>query len=180
MTIFGQWLRDRNRRIARAVAGDDRAAGQLAGQAMADPLGVDLEATWRAMDARIKAEQRRQAVVDATRPVPCVGAPEGCREGIRVAQDAPPQTFVCSPRCEARAQERKEQSIIAALAFGCWCGDGRPPWADREVSMPEVAAWLRTHAHCGGLGAMVRDPPADEPTAAELELDRLYRRHGIV
>lgn len=157
MTIFGDWLRERNRRVARAYAGDDQAAADLANQAAADPLGLDLEATRRALEARIGAEERRRAVVDATRAVPCVGAPDGCREGIRVAKDAPAQTFCCSPRCEKRVQARKEASILAALVFGCWCGDGRPPWADREVSMPEVAAWLRTHTHCAGLGAMARE-----------------------
>lgn len=151
MTIFGRWLRERNRRIARAVGGDDVAAAGLANQQAVDPLGIDLEATRRTLQARIEVEERRQAMVAATRPVPCVGAPEGCKRGIRVAKDAPgQQIFVCSPKCEKRAEERKEQSILAALVFGCSCGS---KWMDA----PSVAEWLREHAHCAGLGAMVRE-----------------------
>jgi len=51
---------------------------------------------------------------------------------------------------ERLVQERKEQSILAALVFGCSCGS---KWMDA----PSVAEWLREHAHCAGLGAMVRE-----------------------
>jgi len=159
VTIFGDWLRERSRRIARATAGDPRAAAQLAGQDAADPLGVDLEATRQVLEARIDAEQRRQAVVNATRAVPCVGAPEECRKGIRVPTDAPPTTYACSARCRARAEERKEQSIIAALVFGCSCGwrfgDALPTLNPNGVHT--LAGWLRVHSRCAGLGAMVRE-----------------------
>lgn len=133
MTIFGAWLREKTRRIARATAGDRRAAAQLEAQDEADPLGVDLEATRLALEASIRAEELRQA---------------------RERQRAQVAAFVL---------ERKEQSIIAALVFGCSCGDryvppDAPMWSGYgwECSEP-LPAWLRTHAHCAGLGAMVRE-----------------------
>jgi hypothetical protein len=130
LTIFGRWLREKNRRIARAVQGDDVAAASLANQAAADPLGIDLEATRLALEASIHAERVRQR------------------------QEA-----------EALVQERKEQSILAALVFGCSCG-GRVQdlygFAETFGLTPPphtvaLAGWLRTHAHCARLGAMVRE-----------------------
>lgn len=64
-------------------------------------------------------------------------------------------------RREALLQERKEQSIIAALVFGCSCGSAyhQPPeplvvaWEAQNF----VPSWLRTHTHCAGLGAMARE-----------------------
>lgn len=118
MTIFGAWLREKTRRIARATAGDPRAAAQLEAQDEADPLGVDLEATRQALEAHIRAEEHRR---------------------IRETFDL--------------AQERKEQSILAALVFGCSCG--KPPPDPRDADF--VPMWLRMHSICAGLGAMVRE-----------------------
>lgn len=119
MTIFGAWLREKTRRIARATAGDKRAAAQLEAQDSADPLGVDLEATRQALEAHIRAEEHRR---------------------IR--------------ETHALAQERKEQSILAALVFGCSCGSRAQDYAGIGLLL---GAWLREHSHCAGLGAMVRE-----------------------
>lgn len=131
MTIFGDWLRERARRIARATAGDKRAAAQLEAQDSVDPLGVDLEATRQALEASIRAEEHRRI-----------------REALELAQ------------------ERKEQSILAALVFGCSCGSryidgaGDPRVAPSVVAWERanyLPAWLRIHTRCAGLGAMVRE-----------------------
>lgn len=123
VTIFGAWLREKTRRIARATAGDKRAAAQLEAQDSADPLGVDLEATRQALLMSIRAEESRR---------------------IREAH--------------ALAQERKEQSLIAAVAFGCSCGSNWVDWtAEREAGPERLPEWLTLHSHCAGLGAMVRE-----------------------
>jgi hypothetical protein len=130
LTIFGRWLRERAHRIARAARGDQRAAGQLAIQDEADPLGVDLEETRQALLVSIAAEQARKRA-----------------------------------EVEALVQERKEQSIIAALVFGCSCGsrwwappdDASDAWIISEWLRDGIPGWLRTHTHCAGLGAMARE-----------------------
>lgn len=130
MTIFGDWLRQRARNISRAVNGDNRAAAQLANQAAADPLGVDLEATRQALLANIRAEEQRRV-----------------REAHLLAREA-----------HLLAQERKEQSIMAALVFGCSCGGAFDFQAAQDhhagTTLPQ---WLRAHSACAGLGSMVRE-----------------------
>lgn len=53
-------------------------------------------------------------------------------------------------------QERKEQSILAALVFGCSCGE---TWEHEQqcVVLARLEVWLRNHTRCAGLGAMVRE-----------------------
>lgn len=148
MSIFGRWLR---------ANGHDALSS------------IDMEATRAALRRHASLERDiNEAAAKATmRPVYCVGRPDGCQQMIRVRADAPgQQIYVCSPACERSAEERKEQSIIAALVFGCSCGsrwfcwgaECRDPrtgamWIDRE----ELSKWFNRHTHCAGLDSMLRE-----------------------
>lgn len=134
MSIFGRWLR---------ATGHDALSS------------IDMEATRAALQRlqRLATFGRDLAEAAATaRASLCPGCGEESLVGG--AKLCPSCQDLCTYR-EAALQERKEQSIIAALVFGCSCAHGRPP--EESDGRDGVAFWLLYHTHCAGLDSMLRE-----------------------